>query len=274
MKKRQLSSLVKPLCILLGISAVISSCKKDDGSASSSQAIAKISATQVSKINELNNMVLANVYMANSNARTSTFPPCASAQFNYADTESGFPLTITADFGNGCTLSGSDVEKGKIIYTFGENWGANSFMDVQFIGYSQNKTKIDGSYKIKNTSKGNTFSFSVEMIDLTVTDSTNKTYKYNFSETCTQIAGTGTVDPSDDKYQITGSATITTQGEKWDWLITSPLTKSATCEWIQSGTGLLKYNNKDITVDYGNGSCDNKATITIDGNKSEITFDN
>lgn len=52
----------------------------------------------------------------------------------------------------------------------------------------------------------------------------------------------------------------------------SPLIKKVDCKWITSGVlELTPAGRKTRTVDYGNGTCDNKATFTVNGNT--ISFD-
>lgn len=52
----------------------------------------------------------------------------------------------------------------------------------------------------------------------------------------------------------------------------SPLVKKVDCKWISSGVlELTPSGHKTRTVDYGNGTCDNKATFTVNGNT--ISFD-
>jgi hypothetical protein len=41
---------------------------------------------------------------------------------------------------------------------------------------------------------------------------------------------------------------------------------------VSAGTGLLNINGLDALVDYGDGSCDNKATVTINGQTYPITL--
>ena len=74
---------------------------------------------------------------------------------------------------------------------------------------------------------------------------------------------------SDDIYSITGSATGTSASQNnFSATITSPLIKKMNCRHIVQGTFTFDPGNgKPVrTVDFGNGTCDDIATVTINGN--------
>ena len=54
-------------------------------------------------------------------------------------------------------------------------------------------------------------------------------------------------------------------------VITQPLKITFVCPWIVSGTIEATPDDNFVRVlDYGNGTCDNNATITVDGNVYNI----
>jgi hypothetical protein len=78
----------------------------------------------------------------------------------------------------------------------------------------------------------------------------------------------------DDVYQLTGSANGTgADGKTYTCTITKPLTKKLNCKWLESGTMEIQpQDNPLITLDFGNGSCDNQATATVNGTVYPITM--
>ena len=53
----------------------------------------------------------------------------------------------------------------------------------------------------------------------------------------------------------------------------NPLVRKTGCTYISKGAQTLKLEGKkDRIIDYGDGSCDNKATLTIDGNVFEFSL--
>jgi hypothetical protein len=52
--------------------------------------------------------------------------------------------------------------------------------------------------------------------------------------------------------------------------VTSPLVKAFTCRWISKGTVKIRVNDTVGLLDYGNGDCDNEATLTVNGTSRTI----
>ena len=102
--------------------------------------------------------------------------------------------------------------------------------------------------------------------NITITDKTGKSISYNVRQTHKQVAGTYNLDPLDDVYEVSTlvSATLP-DGTKFNWENTTPLKKTNLCWWIQKGTGILKLNDVPMTVDFGSDTCDNDATVTLNG---------
>ncbi|MFI5134555.1 MAG: hypothetical protein ACHQD9_01760 [Chitinophagales bacterium] len=87
------------------------------------------------------------------------------------------------------------------------------------------------------------------------------------------VAGSGTSDPSDDVYKFSGTLSGTNlNGVAYTATITTPLVKNA-CDWYVSGTvDFTRTNMPTATLDYGNGNCDDQATVTVNGQTKTITL--
>jgi len=89
------------------------------------------------------------------------------------------------------------------------------------------------------------------------------------------IEGLTTADKSDDVFLITGSYTISDQdGGLYKHRIKEPLLRDLACTHILKGTVELIKNSRTIILDFGNGECDDLATIEINGKLREITLRN
>lgn len=80
------------------------------------------------------------------------------------------------------------------------------------------------------------------------------------------IAGDQTIfDFSDDSYHISGSANGTNiNNVSYTVNIDTPLKVSTSCRYITSGVATLKVTGiADRVIDFGDGTCDNSATVTI-----------
>ena len=73
---------------------------------------------------------------------------------------------------------------------------------------------------------------------------------------------------------MTGSENGTgADGKTFTCTITKPLNKKLTCKWLESGTlEIQPQDNPLITLDFGNGACDNQATATVNGTVYPITM--
>ena len=86
-------------------------------------------------------------------------------------------------------------------------------------------------------------------------------------KTITQVAGLSTPRILiDDAYSITGTATVTNPaGNTRNSVIENPLHKQVICEHVDQGSVRFQGAVHNALLDYGNGICDNIATISIDG---------
>jgi hypothetical protein len=183
---------------------------------------------------------------------------------------------LTIDFGTaGCIDSIGDykVRKGYITATFDTTWhiaGAKAI--VKFYNYTVANTvggedvhfEVDSMIIIHN-SLG---SFTHTVIGGKCVGS-NYTLQWNSTRTVTQTEGMTTIfDHTDDVFSTTGNSNgVDRNGKKYTVNISSPLIKRAGCAWIEQGTlDLTPEGLSARTIDYGNGTCDSKATLTINGN--------
>ena len=76
-------------------------------------------------------------------------------------------------------------------------------------------------------------------------------------------------------YSVTGSSTGTNRNKVgYTATIQNPLIKRADCPkyFVQGTIGIINTNSKVMTLDYGTGTCDNVATVTVNGHTRTITL--
>ena len=190
-----------------------------------------------------------------------------------------FPLQIAIDFGTGCTGRDGRTRKGKIIVTYtGHLFIPGNSATTTFDGYYIENIKVEGTHKLTNTGTTDKKSYTTQIINAKLSQLNGNYIQWNSEKTITQIEGGSTpLIGIDDAYNITGHAGGAVQKDgkyfQWSTLITAPLMKRFTCRWIARGTLSLKKGNDAVAVlDYGSGSCDNKATFTVNGAVHEITL--
>lgn len=189
-----------------------------------------------------------------------------------------FPKTVTIDFGAGCLCRDGKTRKGKIVTVFtGRLRVPGARATTTFDGFFVNNVHVQGVHIIQNNS-----SSSVRVITRTVKDGKlskpNGNFIYwNATHTNTQTAGLGTPNFHwDDEFQVTGTAEGRNNREgktsTWSRIIGNPLNKKVNCKWIDKGTVTVTHNKKTAILNYGDGTCDNIATISYNGNTRTITL--
>jgi hypothetical protein len=204
-------------------------------------------------------------------------------------TNTFFPVKVIIDFGTaGCTGVDMHVRKGKIINEYTNRLIIPGAMaTTTFDGFYIDSIKVEGTHKITNSSSQITTSlsreFTVDVIDGKLSKPNGNYTEWNSHKVITQIEGLVTPDyPRDDIFKLEGSSHGKAKRGSllvaWESAIVEPLIKKFTCPWVVKGqikTARINSstNNTWVAVlDFGPGDCDNKASITINGVKHEITL--
>lgn len=207
---------------------------------------------------------------------SATPPTCVTVSIS-PESGGSFPKTVTIDFGTGCAGKDGHTRRGKIIAVYtGRMRNAGSKATITFDGFYFDSLKVEGTVVAENKSTANGFVFSVTVANGTVTDNAGNYIQVNRTHTWTQTGGNGTSIPSDDVYNITGNSTGTASNGsiniQWATEITTPVVRKFTCRWRVSGQVTITHSTKTAVLDYGNGDCDNTATLTYNGKTTNITL--
>lgn len=185
-----------------------------------------------------------------------------------------YPVTITIDFGSGCKGFDGKLKAGKVIIVKSAPWKeAGATRTVTFVGHSFEGNKIDGTKTAKNEGVINgkqTFSWN---ITTTITKADNTVIKRNENRKHEHVAGFDTpLVRTDDIVNISGSSTVVKgDNETYSRKILTPLVKKGDCDFIVSGeVEITRGTAEKITINYGDGTCDNKAVVTKGTEKKEI----
>lgn len=189
-----------------------------------------------------------------------------------------WPKTITIDFGSGCKGEDGKVRKGKIVIIYTKPaFLPGAKISTTFDGYGVDTFDISGTHIITNISTDNHFGFKVEVINGKLTNTnTGFWHKYEGVHTHNQIEGMSTpFNPFDDVYKVTGSSKGgNSNGRTWMREITTPVIRKYNCKWRGAGVVTIHWNQNPnaATLDYGDGSCDNKALLSYKGHTKVITL--
>tara|TARA_R110000796_G_scaffold37722_4_gene95333 strand:+ start:238487 stop:239350 length:864 start_codon:yes stop_codon:yes gene_type:complete len=257
------------------------SCQKGDSSESQMSELSVSESVEVmASVDEVEELIDQNIFYADSfldfsgltgkgdyHDRSGFFTTCAT--FEIVTLENS--VTVTISFDEGCTdCYGNEISGTITLMRTKENDTYNSsitFTDLTINGYVVNGTKT--YTRVAENSNGNPEITGT--VDITiVTDAGIITKTGNKSVEVT--AGSATDSYLDDEITITGSSIYTSADEiVISAEITTPLVKLAECKYISQGIKEFTNNGAVSVLDYGDGTCDNTATLTdSDGVVTEI----
>ncbi|MBA3706343.1 MAG: hypothetical protein H0W84_10740 [Bacteroidetes bacterium] len=249
------------------ISLTLNSCKKDKPDTETQSTVDNnICESEFTKI-------LPNVNSIATRQNGIRTTVCPTVFVDPLDTLNGFPVTMTIDYGTACTDSiDGKLRKGKIICVFSSKWSSiGSSIKVNLVNYSVNNISYSAdSIKISRTAAT---SFTNVVYDGKCSSSSfNLLWKGTF--TLSQTAGSATLYPYDDVFEVSGSANGKNRNNlDYTTTISSPLVKRSSCGWIESGKLVLTPSGMEPrTVNFGNGNCDNQALLTIKDNTFTFTM--
>jgi hypothetical protein len=194
-----------------------------------------------------------------------------------------FPVKIVFDFGSGCTGRDGHFRKGKIINVYTNRLIVPGAMaSTTFDGFYFDSIKVEGTHKITNIAEPNSIAkiWKVEVIGAKLTKPNGDFTEWNRTNKITQIENLAPTNVRDIVMKIEGSGDGRTKRHgiivAWKAEITEPLIKRFSCRWIVKGK--IRINRLNLStnspwvavLDYGNGACDNKALLTINGVTREI----
>lgn len=257
--------------IILGLVVSFTSCKKDqtlegDTSASSEDAFASMVYDNVSNIADEAYSEKENNFKSTEQERL-FLGDCVEISL---DTLSD-PHALIIDFGDeNCLCNDGRYRRGKIIVSFtGRYRHPGTVITHSFDEYFVNDNKIDGSKVVTNMgfNEEENMYFDIQVVGIIYKANNGGTVSWNSSLQREWIEGRDTFTRWDDVYLIIGEADgIRANGNTWEREILNPLRKELACRHISSGTIEMRPQGQAVRLlDYGNGECDNIATVLIDG---------
>lgn len=186
------------------------------------------------------------------------------------------PHLLTIDFGStNCLCKDGRYRRGKVLIAYdGHYKDTGHTHTITFMDYFVDDNQILGQKTVTNNGKntaGN-ITFTVNVDGKVIKANGGGTVTWKSVRTREWIAGYNTPVWNDDIYLISGSATGTSAaGINFTITIIKDLRKEIGCRHFVSGQLSLAPDNKPLRlIDYGNGACDNEATVTINGKTHTI----
>jgi hypothetical protein len=204
---------------------------------------------------------------------------CFTLKFEFLAAPDTFPIKVTIDFGTGCTGKDGRVRKGKIITVYsGHMVRSGSIAETSFDNYYVNDIKVEGTHRIENKSTATQFMFETKVNSGKITYVNGDYINWTNTRLISYLDGWQTPwNPADDSFSIVGSGSGTIKRDaktsSWTTANIEPLIKNFSCRWISKGKQAIQRNDGPQGIlDFGNGDCDNKAIISVNGVAVEITL--
>lgn len=196
-----------------------------------------------------------------------------------------FPVTMTLDFGESCTLSDGRIISGIIQSVFtGKMREGGSTYTITFEDFVLDGRTISGTKTVTNNganSEGKlNFTITVDNGLMIYPNGDQVTFVSERTRTWvegqdTKFETDGIDGIKDDVWEIEGTASGSSKkGNAFEVTITTPLRSQNDCRWITSGVLEISTDtfDKDIILDFGNGTCDDKAQVTFGLIQQDITL--
>ncbi len=202
---------------------------------------------------------------------TSSLSTCAVIT---VDTTAGtiFPATVTIDFGTGCVGNDGKTRSGIISAEItGPYRDEGTSVTITPDNYSVDGYSIEGQKVVTNMGLNvdSHSVFHIEITNVVITTPDAETIEWQSSRDREWMEGESTyLNIFDDVYHITGTgAGVNREGRPFEMEITNRLRKEIGCYWLVSGTLEIRPQDLNtITVDFGDGACDDEATVEIGNN--------
>lgn len=250
----------KALLLLLPLTALMASCERENTKKLDASAE---SARMESETEAVLEGIDAATLRGGSGAPCAwgtVFPMCASVD----SSDVTFPDTTVLVFDPACTgLDGRSREGTIRIILSGPMDVVGSVRTVLFEDFGKGSYHTTGSVMttyIGTDGSGNpVYNRSVDMDWEVPSGDFNRV----FNGTITWLEGWNTAACLDNVWEVDGSSTITTPWGEMLRTITSPLRIDRPCGYITEGTVSIEGPYGDRVLDYGEGGCDDEATLTL-----------
>ncbi len=258
--------------LFLGIGLILttSQCKKNQTEApdlSSEEARLVIQTDQLTEdvISSVEDMFQSTSNRPSGEAARPHLPSCVTVTY----VVSGDTLHATWQFDtSGCQMPNGRVYTDTIdILRIWDRQNHQALLEVNFSDdFTVDGVDVDGSFtrtRIHRNAAGHPE--SNVSFDIQVTWPNGDTATRTGTRTREWVEGYDTPGyHGDDAWLITGNWHIVRRnGDVLDITVTTPLRKEFACRYFVSGVIEIVKNGQNYTIDFGNGTCDNEATLTL-----------
>ena len=247
-----------------GLALLAFSCNKDENNPLVENQ--QVSSTEVKTILNTDDIsgaadsVIANVFNSGISGKSSRLEDCHVTEF----TDTGFTVTFDS-----CSYEGGEMITGSIsiAYTAGqENSFSATYTNLMVGDYEINGTR---GFTISGDGQSG-LSFSVAS-DMTIKLKDGSIIEETGSKILGFVFDFNNLENSG--LTIDGDWTVKADGNTYVVNITTALEITGACDYVGKGVMQLNKNGLKVDVDFGDGTCDDVATLTYpDGTDEEISL--
>ncbi len=258
--------------LITGFSACTSNDLSDESLTATVQDEAEISSISDDIITDVDEYVNANLNSVASAPASETQKVIGpkGATVTVVNEGNPFPKVITIDYGTeGITGKRGNVFKGKVIVRVTNRMDvAGSSRNYTFENFTVNDNQVKGYKSVTyNGLTNDKKNWTVLVSDTIVKAVDGNMIISNSTRIRTRISDNDTPNVYfDDKYSIEGSATgVNAKGVAYTMSITKPLIIDGIWPVFVEGTMVVTTEKRSVITDYGDGTRDLKATVTVNG---------
>jgi hypothetical protein len=229
----------------------------------------------VNGVTDESNLIAEMAFSGNVNIRnneTNLLSQCATLNHDTANN------LITIDFGStNCLCNDGRYRRGIITVNYTGTYLTAGFQyTVAYQNFFRNDNKIEGTVTVtyNGTNLLGQPNWTINAQNKKITTPQGRRITWNSTRTRTMTTGFFTPTRLDDEFSIIGNINgVSWNNVSYTAITTIPVVVRENCAWPVSGSITLKPSNRaERVLDYGNGTCDSQATVTINGNIYTISF--
>jgi hypothetical protein len=286
MKKKTKSMILNPFALFVmgGLLLTFSSCSDETAQTEDLSSTEVISAAELKysdeteMISEEVSTIAEDLYAADEIASLSKgdyhsdyLPECATVTVVITDTTKD----VTLDFGEGCELHNGNTLSGIIHISYALDLeAASNTIELTLENFTFNDVAVEGAssiVRVRSNENGNPQ--GTANASFTATWPNGDVASFTGTRTREWIEGFGTGFWGDNVFLITGKRTyVSRAGNEFIKEITTPLRREMSCRFIVSGVLDITRLGNTVSLDFGDGSCDAKGTLTYPNGTQEEIF--
>jgi hypothetical protein len=261
-------AVVKNISIILLVASFAVSCSTDESEKDTNLETDMLTAQEIQLVLESDQLssatdqLLSQLFLNNNTAgKTNLANDCYVAE--YSDT--GYSVTF-----NNCVLNGTNNVDGSLVVTYDLDSESASYT-VTYTDFYVNEAVLNGTRTILllGDSIENALSYTVTSdMNFELADGTN------ISENGERVFGFRIGDSLEDiAITLTGNWNLNTENDVYTVSVINELRTKVGCDYITEGLMGLDKNGLVLTIDFGDGTCDDTATITYpNGASAEVSL--